>query len=145
LTANAKGIEYRLRPALTNDALNALFSVGWPSWQTAPDTSDWQPVLARSLVYIGAYAGDVLVGFVNVAWDGRDHAFLLDPRVDPKYREQGIGTELARLARVASAEAGCEWLHVDYAPELAPFYAACGFEPTPAGLIRLNEGSAGGG
>ncbi len=126
---------------MTNAELNALFSMGWPSWQTAPDTSDWQPVLAQSLVYFGAYAADVLVGFVNVAWDGRDHAFLLDPRVHPEYRDRGIGTELVRRARVAAAEAGCEWLHVDYAPELARFYAACGFEPTPAGLIRLNEGS----
>ena len=34
--------------------------------------------------------------------------------------------------------AGCEWLHVDFEPDLAPFYFdACGFRPTPAGLIHL--------
>lgn len=32
-----------------NEAINALFSTGFPSWQTTPDTSDWQPVLSRSL------------------------------------------------------------------------------------------------
>jgi hypothetical protein len=34
--------------------------------------------------------------------------------------------------------AGCEWLHVDFEPELRRFYLdACGFRPTDAGLIRL--------
>jgi hypothetical protein len=28
---------------------------------------------------------------------------------------------------------------VDYAPELAPFYRAAGFEATAAGLIRLGS------
>lgn len=131
-------IEYKLKPPLTNAELSALFSMGRPSWQMEPDSSDWQSVLARSLLYFGAYVSNRLVGFVNVAWDGRDHAFLLDPRVDPEYRNRGIGTELVRRATEASTAAGCEWLHVDYPPDLARFYTACGFEPTQAGLIRLS-------
>src|SRR6185295_15262136 len=87
-------IEYRLSPPLTNQALNALFSVGWPSWQKASDTSDWQPVLEHSLVYVCAFEADRLIGFVNVAWDGRDHAFILDTRVHPDFRLHGIGKEL---------------------------------------------------
>ncbi len=165
-------IEYRLNPPLTNAELNALFSSGWPSWQTEPDTSDWQPELARSLAYLAAMApaerlrgvsrpfsgvsgqspgfshedaASFLVGFVNVAWDGRDHAFLLDSRVHPAYRGRGIGTALVRRASVASAAAGCQWLHVDYMPEMARFYTACGFQPTSAGLIRLDEKSGGAG
>ena len=130
-------IAFRLRPALTNEALNALFSSGWPEWQSAPDGSDWQPVLARSLAYACAFVGERVIGFVNVAWDGRDHAFLLDPRVAPEYRHRGIGRKLVRLAAEASREAGCEWLHVDFEPQLAPFYEGCGFEPTAAGLMKL--------
>jgi predicted N-acetyltransferase YhbS len=136
-------ITYRVRPPLDNATLNALFSLGWPSWQTAPDTSDWQPVLAHSLSYICAFDSKTLVGFVNVAWDGRDHAFLLDPRVHPDFRHQGIGRELVRRAGTAAHEAGCEWLHVDYTPELAPFYEACGFRPTLAGVIRLEDDQPG--
>jgi GNAT superfamily N-acetyltransferase len=122
--------------------LNQLFSAGsaaggWPAWQQATDVADWKPVLDHSLSYVTARNDDKLVGFVNVAWDGRAHAFLLDPRVHPDYRHQGIGVEMVRLAARAAARAGCEWLHVDYDEELAPFYAACGFRPTPAGLIRL--------
>ena len=29
------------------------------------------------------------------------------------------------------------WLHVDYEPHLEPFYRACGFTPTLAGLLGL--------
>ena len=125
---------------MDNEALNTLFSVGWPSWQTAPDTSDWQSVLAHSLTYVCAYESERLVGFANVAWDGRDHAFLLDPRVHPDCRHQGIGTELVRRAAEETRRAGCEWLHVDYEAGLAPFYEACGFTPTAAGLLRLDGG-----
>jgi GNAT superfamily N-acetyltransferase len=133
-------ITYRNNPPLGNAELNALFSVGWAPWQRAPDTSDWQPVLAHSLVWVCAYAGEQLVGFVHIAWDGRDHAFVLDPRVHPDHRHQGIGRELVRRSAEAAREAGCEILHVDYADELTPFYEACGFQPTRAGTIRLDRG-----
>jgi ribosomal protein S18 acetylase RimI-like enzyme len=127
-----------VRPPLDNRVLNALFSVGFPSWQTEPDTSDWQQVLAHSLTYVCAYDRDTLVGFVNVAWDGGAHAFLLDTRVHPDYRHRGVGKELVRLATEESRAAGCEWLHVDYDNELTPFYEASGFKHTAAGLIRLD-------
>ena len=35
-------------------------------------------------------------------------------------------------------QAGCEWMEVDFDEHLAPFsYEACGFSPTPAGLLHL--------
>ncbi len=45
-------------------------------------------------------------------------------------------------------ERGAEWLHVDYEDELDPFYRACGFRPTAAGLLALDSpapGADGGG
>ena len=38
-----------------------------------------------------ARAGDTLLGFVNVAWDGGDHAFLLDTKTLEDHQRQGIG------------------------------------------------------
>jgi GNAT superfamily N-acetyltransferase len=135
-------LDYVVKGAATSAELNALFSAGgpdagWPPWQRSADTSDWQPVLRHSLAYVTARRDGQLVGFVNVAWDGRDHAFLLDPRVHPDHHHLGIGVELVRIAAKAAAEAGCEWLHVDYDASLTPFYAACGFQPTSAGVLRL--------
>jgi len=132
-------IDYRLSPPLTNEALNTLFSVGWPRWQKVPDTSDWQPVLRRSLVYVCAFVQEHerLIGFVNVASDGRDHAVVFDTRVHPDFRNRGIGKELVRRAAEASRAAGCTVLHVDYAPELQGFYQACGFRTQAAGILEL--------
>jgi ribosomal protein S18 acetylase RimI-like enzyme len=82
-----------------------------------------------------------LVGFVNVAWDGGDHAFLLDTKTRPEYQRRGIGTAMVTLAAQRAKNAGCEWLHVDFGSELRPFYLdACGFQSAEAaGIMNLNS------
>lgn len=122
-----------VRPALADAELNALFAAAWGG---RPDTR-WAPVLVRSLVWVAARHGDRLVGFVNVATDGGAHAFLLDTTVHPDRQRQGLGTRLVRAATAEARRAGAAWLHVDYEPHLASFYAACGFRHTAAGLIDL--------
>jgi ribosomal protein S18 acetylase RimI-like enzyme len=86
---------------------------------------------------VGAYAGAELVGFVNLAWDGGQHGFILDTCVVPADRRQGIASRLvARAVEVAQTH-GLSWLHVDFEPRHEAFYRACGFAPTLAGLRRL--------
>ena len=99
----------------------------------------WSRVRAHSLGWVGARDGDgLLVGFVNVAWDGGDHAFLLDPKTRGSHQRRGIATEVVRLAATHARAAGCEWLHVDFEPHLRAFYLdACGFRVTDAGLVHL--------
>lgn len=123
-------------PAIDNAVLNALFDAAWP--RHVP--TDFARQLARSLVYIAAYDNATLIGFVNVAWDGGVHTFLLDPTVHPAWRRRGIGRELVQRAATSAATHGAVWLHVDFAPGLRGFYAACGFRPTDAGLMRLTPG-----
>ena len=120
-----------------DDALNALRRA---AWERVGDQA-WGPVLARGLGWVCALDDDALVGFVNVAWDGGVHAFLLDTTVHPARQRHGLGRALVAEAAAMARERGCEWLHVDYEPELAAFYAACGFVPTPAGLIDLTARS----
>jgi GNAT superfamily N-acetyltransferase len=99
----------------------------------------WDQIRPHSLGWVAGRTGaGVLVGFVNVAWDGGDHAFLIDTRTREGWRHRGIGAELVRRAACHAKSAGCEWLHVDFEPELGSFYYdACGFRPTEAGLIHL--------
>jgi GNAT superfamily N-acetyltransferase len=79
-----------------------------------------------------------LIGFVNVAWDGGVHAFLLDTMVVADERRQGHAVRMIRFAAEKTKDAGCEWLHVDFEPHLKRFYIdACGFHSTDAGLIAL--------
>lgn len=127
---------YREKPPLDNAALNVLYAVAWPRHQEW----DFSQTLAVCFTYFGAFApSGELIGFVKVAWDGETHAFLLEPTVHPAWRRLGIGRELVRLAAESARRYGLEWLHVDFDSELEPFYAACGFVSTHAGLIKLNE------
>ena len=127
-------IAYRVNPSLSNADLERLFSSTWADYTP----SDFSSVLTHSLAYIGAFtADDQLIGFVNLAWDGGVHAFLLDPTVDPAWQRRGVGRELVMRAIEQATLRGCTWLHVDFEAHLEPFYAQCGFQPTRAGLVRL--------
>lgn len=96
-------------------------------------------VLPRSLCWVGAFDGSRPVGFVNVAWDGGAHAFLLDTLVHPDFQRQGIASRVVRRAAQLARTRGAEWLHVDFEPHLESFYAGCGFRPSKAGLIQLAD------
>jgi ribosomal protein S18 acetylase RimI-like enzyme len=100
---------------------------------------DWLgQVENHSLGWVCARTGDDLVGFVNVAWDGGVHAFVLDTIVATNARRRGIGKQLVAVVVAESRRAGCEWLHVDFDDHLRSFYFdACGFTPTNGGLIAL--------
>nr|WP_184031472.1 GNAT family N-acetyltransferase [Deinococcus budaensis] len=115
----------------------ALGQLREAAWGGRDDGSGWPAVLSRSLTWVTAHEQGRLVGFVNVAWDGGVHAFLLDTTVHPGWQRRGVGSRLVREAVQAARAGGAHWLHVDFEPQLEGFYAACGFRPTAAGLLRL--------
>jgi GNAT superfamily N-acetyltransferase len=119
-----------------NQELNALHAEAFAHPILA---IDWRgQVSAHSLGWVTAREAGELVGFVNVAWDGGIHAFILDTIVRESRARQGIGTRLVAVAAAEARAAGCQWLHVDFAEELRAFYLeACGFTFTPAGLMAL--------
>ncbi|GAA3110042.1 GNAT family N-acetyltransferase [Rhizobium viscosum] len=127
--------ELRIDPFPSNEELAVLWASSWGGVQPP----DFARILPRSLAHIGAYHENRLMGFVNVAWDGGGHAFILDTCVHHHMRRQGIGMALVQEAARVARERGAQWLHVDFEPHLAGFYRACGFRPTQAGLIRLVE------
>jgi GNAT superfamily N-acetyltransferase len=130
-------ITYAWRGPFSNAELNPLHAEGFD--HRVLDDDDWVGQVERhSLGWVTARDGETLVGFVNVAWDGGVHAFLLDTLVAGTHARQGIGTRLVQVATGAAKGTGCEWLHVDFEDHLRTFYLeACGFEPTNAGLIAL--------
>jgi ribosomal protein S18 acetylase RimI-like enzyme len=126
-------VVYCVSPAATNDELNSLFANAWENHETM----DFRSVLDKSLAFVCAYDAEKLIGFVNVAWDGGVHAFLLDTTVRAEYRRRGIGRRLVEEAIAAARERGLDWLHVDFESHLQTFYDKCGFVNTRAGLINL--------
>ncbi|MFI6427765.1 GNAT family N-acetyltransferase [Promicromonospora sp. NPDC050880] len=109
-----------------------------------PEPGWWDRVHDHSLGWVTARSADgTLVGFVNVAWDGAGHAFLIDTKTRPSHQRRGVGTAVVRRAVEGARAAGCEWLHVDFEPHLEGFYLdACGFRPTAAGLVHLRTAAS---
>ncbi len=132
-------ITYEWRGTFTNGEVNALHAEAFETRVFTDDEWDWATLTAQhSLGWVTARDGDALVGFINVLWDGLVHAWLQDTMVAASARHQGVGVGVVRAAQAGAAEAGCEWLHVDFDDHLRPFYFdACGFTPTNAGLIPL--------
>jgi GNAT superfamily N-acetyltransferase len=113
--------------------LNELFCASWPDRHVV----ELQPVLHASMAYVCAYQGGKLIGFINAAWDGKTHAFILDTTVHPDHRRHGIGKELVVCALEQARMRGVAWVHVDYEPHLRAFYAQCGFRPSEAGVFNV--------
>lgn len=130
-------IRFEWRGTFENDELNALHA---EAFDHSLSDHDWRNRVERhSLGWACARHMGRLVGFVNVPWDGGPHAFVIDPIVAIDSRQRGIGRRLVEMAVEAAREAGSDWIHVDFDTDLASFYLdACGFEPTPAGVLRLS-------
>ena len=130
-------IHYVWRGEFTNAEVEPLHAAGFERPTNAANDW-WTPVNRYSLGWVCAREDGRLVGFVNVAWDGGVHAFILDTVVATAVGRRGVGTRLVAVATENARAAGCEWLHVDFEPDLRSFYFdACGFRPTDAGLIQL--------
>jgi GNAT superfamily N-acetyltransferase len=131
----ADGVTYRWRgPLSDSEMVELVISFGGNA-----EAGWWDRIRPHSLGWVSARdAEGRLVGFVNVVTDGGDHAFLIDTKTHGAHQRRGTGTRLVQFAAQHAKVAGCEWLHVDFEAELAPFYFdACGFRPTDAGLIHL--------
>lgn len=121
-----------------NDEVNRLHAEAFSESLGAHDW--WGQVHQHSLGWVCARDEQDLVGFVNVAWDGALHAFILDTKVAPAVGRRGLGTALVVVAAQEARRQGCHWLHVDFEDHLRGFYFdACGFRPTNAGLIHLSS------
>lgn len=128
-------VSLKICPPIREDALDALFASAWPNHRRR----NWRPILRQALVYICAFEGKRLIGFAKVIGDGGVHGFLLDPTVAPDRQRCGIGHKLVEKCAREAKRCGVEWLHVDYELRHAPFYRACGFKPSKAGLRNLKE------
>jgi ribosomal protein S18 acetylase RimI-like enzyme len=138
MKSTSEPVDYRWRGDVTDEELEQLHA---RAFHHPRRVWNWTEQLrTHSLGWVTARTQDHLVGFVNVAWDGALHAFLLDTAVFPEAQRLGIGKQLVRQAVQNAWAAGCAWLHVDdFEQSLQHFYVAeCGFRVTQAGLLALS-------
>lgn len=129
------GIVYRWRATVDDRDVDDLHA---NAFGETPGSYRWRRSRPLSLGWVTASEDGRLIGFLNVAWDGNRHAFLLDTAVASDRQRRGIGHRVVARALEEAHKAGCERVHVDYEQHLSGFYAACGFTSTAAGLRRVN-------
>ena len=71
-------ITYEWRGQFSNAEIGALHAQGFGGRQ-APERGWQAQVECHSLGWVCARDGGGMAGFVNVAWDGAIHAFILSP------------------------------------------------------------------
>jgi len=113
---------------------------GEPGERTAQQYIDsWKPLLDAGGVLLGAFDGDVLVGFAIYEPSSEGLANFAVLYVTRAYRRKGIGCELTHeVVRLARAE-GAQRLYVSATPTRATvdFYMQQGFEPLATPNERL--------
>jgi len=96
-------VRFAWRGEVTDDELVTLTK----SHGGARQAGWWDRIRPHSLGWVTVRINDrTLIGFVNVAWDGGDHAFLIDTKVRPDQQRRGIGTELVASRHVTRRRQG---------------------------------------
>lgn len=106
-------------------------AVGWTNYTRAPEML--RRAFENSLLTLGAYDGDRLVGLVRAVGDGYSIVFVQDLLVLPEYQRRGIGAGLLKAVIERFPHVYQTELLTDDTPEHAAFYRSVGF--TPSGEI----------
>lgn len=106
-------------------------AVGWTNYTRDPEML--RRAFDNSLLALGAFDGDRLVGLVRAVGDGYSIVFVQDILVLPDYQRRGIGTGLLRMVTARFPTVYQMELLTDDTPKTAAFYRSLGF--TPAGEI----------
>ena len=105
--------------------LNLYSGVGWTNYTENPDML--KKAYENSLLTLGAYDGDKLVGVIRTVGDGYSIVFIQDILVFPEYQRKGIGTQLIREVMERFSSVYQMELMTDNAPETISFYQSVGF------------------
>ena len=123
------------------EILRLYESVGWIAYTRSPDVL--RRGFEKSLLTLGAYDGDELLGIVRVVGDGETVVFIQDLLVFPEYQRKGIGSGLlgevlSRYGNVRQIE-----LATDDDEKTKSFYKSLGFSEMSeigcVGFMRLGK------
>lgn len=105
--------------------LNLYTSVGWTAYTSDP--SSLRAGFSNSLLTLGAYEGDQLIGIIRAVGDGATIVLIQDILVLPKYQRRGIGTELLKAVLARYPKVRQIQLATDNTEKNKAFYRSCGF------------------
>ena len=108
-----------------NEILELYSSVGWTAYTDHPDSL--RRGFENSLVILGVYTENDLVGILRAVGDGETIIFIQDILVHPDYQRRGIGTALLKEALSRYSHVRQIQLATDNTEKTKAFYRSCGF------------------
>jgi len=108
------------------DEIIPLFSsVGWVNYTNSPNVLE--NAIKNSLLTLGAYDGEKLIGIIRAVGDGFSIVFIQDVLVMPEYQRKGIGTMLVKAIIERYPNVYQIQLTTDNTDKTVPFYKSLGF------------------
>ena len=108
-----------------NEILELYSSVGWTAYTDHPDSL--RRGFENSLVILGVYTENDLVGILRAVGDGETIVFIQDILVHPDYQRRGLGTSLLKEALSRYSHVRQIQLATDNTEKTKAFYRSCGF------------------
>ena len=110
-----------------NEIMGLYEAAGWTNYTDHPEMLE--KAYRNSLLILGAYIDDQLIGILRAVGDGESVLLIQDILVEPSYRRKGIGSELVREVFRRFPAVYQIQLVTDSMPETIAFYESLGFTP----------------
>ena len=107
------------------EILNLYSSVGWTAY--TDDPMSLKAGFQNSLLTLGAYEGNTLLGVIRTVGDGQTIVYIQDILVLPEHQRRGIGTALVQAVLDRFREVRQIMLTTDNTPKTIAFYESLGF------------------
>ena len=107
------------------EILELYTSVGWTAYTNHPEAL--KRGFEKSLLVLGVYEEDTLVGILRAVGDGETILFIQDILVKPDHQRRGIGTALLKEALSRYTHVRQIQLATDNTEKTKAFYRSCGF------------------
>lgn len=133
-------MEYSFDLPVNAEALHSLFQQ--TTWAKSRNVDGVKAMLENTLVALGAWEGEQLVGFARAITDGVYRAVIDDVVVNETFRGQGVGSELMNRLLKRLAAMGVEEVSLHCGERVVTFYEMHGFEVSEAILMELSKQSA---
>ena len=97
-----------------------------------------------SLLFLGAWKGEKLIGMGRAISDGGSDAYIQDVFVSAPYRNRGIGAGIVSTLVQKLRERGIGWIGLIGVPGTERFYRELGFRPLEGHIPMRWEGGVDG-
>lgn len=112
---------------MESEILPLYKAVGWSNYYERPEML--RKAYANSLMILGAYEEENLIGILRAVGDGYSIVLIQDILVYPEYQRRGIGTRLMRAVLERYADVYQLQLATDNTEKTVSFYKSLGFSP----------------